>query len=201
MNRETDYDRIPGGAKRYWDNGQCTGSPYCQPRCPRYIDKEGTPVTIRPYQDHDHEQLVEMYVNLDPVHRTMGIPPTRREQIEEWVSGLATKDVNLVALAHNRIIGHTVVASTDDPEFVVFVHQAYHDRGVGTELTKQAIAYAATKGFDTIYLTVEAANRRAIHVYKKLGFEFTDDRRPELEMELELGKQIAKTVQQVPAEQ
>ncbi|MBE6753108.1 MAG: GNAT family N-acetyltransferase [Ruminococcaceae bacterium] len=46
----------------------------------------------------------------------------------------------------------------------------YRDKGIGTKLMKHAMAVAYWRGFRTIRLDCRASNKRALHVYKKLGF-------------------------------
>ncbi len=53
----------------------------------------------------------------------------------------------------------------------------YRDRGIGTRLMEHALTHAKEYGFTEIRLECRAANKRALHVYSKLGFRRTGYRR------------------------
>lgn len=197
-----------GTACDSWDNTGCVGTPFCPPRCPRYVDAEGTPYVIRLFESDDLASLVEMYETIESESRTMGLPPTGRPAIEAWLERLADRGWNLLAVHGDRVVGHVGVAPTDadDPQFVIFVHHEYQNRGLGTELVNHTVAYAADRDYDALTLSVSRGNRRAIHVYKNVGFELEDggDRLTagdlDLEMRLPLSAPIADRVRLPPAE-
>jgi len=80
----------------------------------------------------------------------------------------------------------------------VFVHPDFHNRGIGTELCKQAAAAAVNAGCETLMLHVEQKNRAAIAVYERLGFEIVDGEFG-LEMMLSLDDTTKRDVCQPPA--
>lgn len=182
-----------------WDSSECTGTPHCPPRCPRFFDRTGTPLLIRPLRAGDRASVVEMYEAIEST--TLGLPPDRRDRLVEWLSDIRERGWNLVAIDGERVVGHIGVVPEDAaaPEIVVFVHEAYHDRGIGTELVKQAIAHAADRDHERLTLTVERRNRRAIAVYSNVGFERVDGR-GDLEMALSLDAPVTEAVQQPPAD-
>lgn len=184
-----------------WDNGDCTGTPHCPPRCPRFFDRTGAPLLVRPLRETDRASLVRMYGAIEST--TLGLPPDRRDRLVAWLSDLRERGWNLVALDGERVVGHIGVVPEDDaaPEIVVFVHETYHGRGIGTELVKQAIAHAADgdHGHEALTLTVERRNRRAIAVYSNVGFERVDGW-GDLEMLLPLDDPVAAAVQRPPAD-
>lgn len=189
-----------------WNNADCVGTEHCPPRCPRFFDGAGVPLVIRPFEPGDMTALVEMYAAIDDESRTMGLPPTDRAGIEAWLSRLTESGWNLIAFDGDRAVGHVGVAPAGAraPEFVIFVHQAYQGRGLGTELVKQTVAYAADDGYETLTLSVSKGNRRAIQVYRNVGFESAEDPLApgvELEMRLPLSAPIADLVRLPPAAQ
>jgi RimJ/RimL family protein N-acetyltransferase len=191
-----------------WDNSACVGTASCPPRCPRYLDQEGTAYLIRPYEPDDRDRLVEMYESLGSTSRTMGLPPSSRAAIEDWLDGLVDRGWNLVAREGDRTVGHVGVApaGADDPQFVIFVHDDRQNRGLGTELVYHTVAYAADREYDALTLSVASGNRRAIHVYRNVGFEPAEaDGGPiggaiDLEMRLPLDGAVAERVRLPPAE-
>ncbi|MDZ7701425.1 MAG: GNAT family N-acetyltransferase [Halobacteriales archaeon] len=197
-----------GAACDCWDNAECVGTEYCPPRCPRYVDQEEAAYVIRPAGPGDLDALVDMYETIEAESRTMGLPPSGRPAIEQWLEGLAERGWNLVAFRGDRAVGHVGVApaEAEDPQFVIFVHQDCQNRGLGTELVNQTVAYAADREYDALTLSVSRGNRRAVHVYKNVGFELEGDGDRftagdlDLEMRLPLSAPIADQVRLPPAE-
>ncbi|RQH02359.1 GNAT family N-acetyltransferase [Natrarchaeobius oligotrophus] len=177
-----------------WDNGDCTGTPFCPPRCPRFVDGEGEPMLVEPAREDDYYPLVKMYDEMGAQEQTMGIPPLTRNKVEEWIQRLYRRGWNLVAKHDDRVVGHVGVTPTDsdEPQFVIFVAPGYQNRGIGSELMKHVIAYASDRGYDALTLDVARENRRAITVYKNVEFEVTDSKAGEVEMALSLEKSIAE---------
>lgn len=185
-----------------WDPSDCEGTAHCPPRCPRFVDDAGVPLVIRPYEESDFDALVEMYADLDEESRTMGLPPERRPAIEEWLRGLVDGGWNLVARRGDRVVGHVGVApdEADTPQFVVFVHDEFQGRGVGGELLRQLVAYAADRDHEGLHLDVSKDNRRAISVYDAIGFDVRERSPCDVAMELSLDRPIADRVRRPPAD-
>lgn len=182
-----------------WNNSECEGTTHCPPRCPRFVDDEGVPALIRPYDPDHRDALSELYDAIDD--STMGLPPERRDNRERWIDRLLNQGWNLIATVDDRVAGHIVVAPADtvDPEFVVFVRPGFRDRGIGTELLKQVLAYAGDRDHDELNLNVSTKRHRAIAVYEKVGFNVTDVRRMDLEMHLLLEESLVTAARLPPA--
>lgn len=185
-----------------WDNSACEGTRFCPPRCPRVTDDDGTPLLVRPYQPSDFDSLVAMYEAFDGSATTMGLPPFARPRIREWISKLTDDGWNLVAAIGDRIVGHVAVTPVDavEPKFVVFVHTDFHDRGIGTELLEQLVAYADDRAHDALTLSVATDNHRAITVYENVGFETIDQSELNATMRLRLVPPLTDRVRRPPAE-
>ncbi|MFC7045891.1 GNAT family N-acetyltransferase [Halobacteriaceae archaeon GCM10025711] len=188
-----------GVACSAWDHSGCEGTPYCPPRCPRFVDKYGAALIVRPLEPADRDQLVAMYLDFPHEHRSMGLPPANRKQVERWVDRLVERGRNFVAV-DDAVVGHAVYSPTtaDVPEFAVFVHPDSHDLGIGSELTRHAIAYAASEGHEALCLDVQRDNHRAIHVYRRLGFEEVESPGVDVTMRLSLSHPTAAQVQLAP---
>jgi len=161
-----------------WAPDECEGSPHCPPRCPRFVDKIGDTWTVEPAGAADRDALSAMYRDFDPEERAQGLPPLGEDRIDSWLDGLLADGCNFVARSGDRVVGHSAYVASDDaePELAVFVHQEFQGRGIGTELCRHLIATAAAADRDALVLEVEPANRRAIAVYEKLGFERVGER-------------------------
>ncbi|MFC4407489.1 GNAT family N-acetyltransferase [Haloarchaeobius iranensis] len=186
-----------------WNVDGCEGTTHCPPRCPRFVGKHGTNYLIQPIPaaDDTPEELVEMYLDYPQEHRSMGLPPISERGIRDWLRTLHARGTNLLAWDGERVVGHTGFAPHDgeEPEFLVYVDPASHGRGLGTELTRHAIAYAAAAGHRALRLNVANENRTAIAVYRKLGFQVADRAAVELEMRLPLDGPTAVESQLAPA--
>jgi len=165
----TDHDRD----RDYWVPAECEGSVHCPPRCPRFVDREGASWVVRPVRQADTEALVEVYDDFAPGERAQGVPPRKRSRIESWVDDLVTDGCNFVVVDGDSIVGHALYTPTDDdePEFAVFVHQDYQNRGIGTEVSKHVLVTAAVADRTALTLLVEPSNHAAVRLYEKLGFE------------------------------
>lgn len=141
-----------------------------------FRDEKGAQVRLTPLLAQDRESLVEMYCSYPAEHRSLDLPPRGREAIEEWLSTLLDEGRNFVAKIEGDVVGHAAYTPLvyEEADFVGYVHPTYHDRGIGTSLVQHAIQHAASEGFDSIASSVQRNNRRAIHVYKKIGFEELD---------------------------
>lgn len=134
--------------------------------------------------------LSEMYRRFRPKECSQGLPPAAQGRCEEWVRGLLSETCNLVAVAEGRVVGHAALLEIESGrvgEFLIFVHQDDQNRGIGTALTRAAIELAKAFGYSRLWLTVEALNPRAIHVYERSGFRLVGPRETEREMVADLG--------------
>ena len=197
-----DRSEAVGVACGGWDYTNCEGTKYCPPRCPRFIDSDGTAVLIRPYESDHWDTLVQMYEEIDTDSRTLGLLPSSHERIENWLDHLTLNGWNLVALAADDVIGHIAAAPLDDeePHVVVFVHQAYQNQGIGTELIRQLIAHADDRVHDALVLTVAAENERARAVYSNIGFNVSERLVTEITMRFPIEESIATQVRRPPTE-
>ncbi|RLI75619.1 GNAT family N-acetyltransferase [Archaeoglobales archaeon] len=141
-------------------------------------DRKGNLILIRPYNhERDKVKLIDMYATFSPDNRCLGLPPTTTTAIENWIEFLVNHGFNVVAEHDRRIVGHLVIVPTKDckkVDLTIFIHQDYQNRGIGQEMMKIIIDYCRKKGFEGVMLVTERTNSRAIHVYKKLGFQVVD---------------------------
>lgn len=151
-------------------------------------DKDGVPVTVRPYTPDDRAALERFYREFEPKRVAQGLPPATPERIREWLSSVLSGGTHLVAL-RDGLIGHAFVVPTAREgvgEYAVFLHEAHRGRGLGTELNKVAVKTAREAGLKVLWLSVEPRNRRAIRSYEKAGFHFVPETVYSIEPEMEL---------------
>jgi RimJ/RimL family protein N-acetyltransferase len=137
--------------------------------------KDSRIVTVRPYESDDFESVVSMFQQLSREALRYGLPPYDRPWLERKVSGL-DGGIMLLVLDRKRVVGVATISAPSNPrrggvgEFVTYIHQDYHGKGLGTFLTKTILEEARRKGFHRITLQVIADNVGAIKAYERAGF-------------------------------
>lgn len=185
-----------------WNHSDCRGAEGCPPRCPRFIDKQGTPLLIRTGAEGEFETLVGFYDDYPSRHRSMSLPPLTRPQVERWVEKVIENGRSILAFHDGRLVGHVAFLPADqqEPELIVFIDSPYQDSGLGTELCRQAMAYAADDGHPALRLHVDADNEIALAVYNSLGFVEIDREGKRIEMRVALDSDLVSKVQAPPAD-
>jgi RimJ/RimL family protein N-acetyltransferase len=193
--------RLATAGDNGWDNSACTGSSYCPPRCPRFVDTEGDKWILRPAGEHDLDRLVAFYEDFGPADRSMGIPPATDHRRRSWIETLLAEGYNIVAEGAEGLVGHVAYTPAEDdrPELAVFVHPDRQNRGIGTELCAQAAAAAVEADRAALELHVDQRNRAAVAVYRRLGFEVVNADQT-MQMALELDESVAANVCTPPGE-
>lgn len=142
------------------------------------LDKKGSPFEVQAYGAEDYSFLEGMYDSFSPKAKYQGMPPLKKETRRKWIEKLLDSGENLLAWRGDRVIGHVVVipdTRVEDGEFLIFVHQADQNRGVGTQLAQSVLEKAKDLGLKKIWLMVGAYNFTAIRLYKKCGFDFYEN--------------------------
>ncbi len=139
--------------------------------------KDDRTVRIREFRIEDKEKLFEMYESLSDEAVRWALPPYTRERIERgWLSNLQNL-IAMVALYNDKIVGHTQIYKfphsrrKGTSDLVIYLHQDFHNVGLGTAMLTKLIELAKKEGLHRIGLHVTADNKPAIHLYKKLGFK------------------------------
>ncbi len=149
-----------------------------------YEDKTGEIILVTRYVPDEKENLIRMYENFDVERRCCGLPPVGRRAIESWIDYLDSRGYSFIGKLGDKVIGHiTVVPENDGAEFAIFVHQDYEDRGIGGELIRFAEKFLLDKGIKKLNAMTERTNRRALEIYRHLGFQIvkTDNQHVYLE--------------------
>jgi len=173
---DADRDGRGGARRESGDHTDRTGAVTDPPRQPQFVDKEGTRWTLRQADEADLDRLVALYDAFGDADRAQGIPPAVEHRRRSWIEMLLEEGYNIVAEGDGRVVGHIVYTPLEDacPELAIFVHPAFHDRGIGTELCRRLVASAAAADREALELFVELRNRAAISVYRRVGFETVD---------------------------
>lgn len=140
-------------------------------------DRSGGVFEIVECLPEDYQPLMEMYSVFSPKPASQGLPPADRGVCEKWVRELLEMGENVVALKERKVIGHgALIPDTKgrSAEFVIFVHQAFRNRGIGTQLSAFALEKAKSLGLESVWLTVSVTNSVAMRLYQRLGFQYCD---------------------------
>jgi RimJ/RimL family protein N-acetyltransferase len=140
------------------------------------------PVRIRAARPYDAAALLELKHQLDRETAFMMYEPDERDSpVRDLAAELASlgrsaNSVILLAELADQLIGYVQLTggslrrsrATAYVVIGVLAHAA--GRGTGTELLRQAKAWAAARGLHRLELTVMAHNTRAIRLYERMGF-------------------------------
>ena len=147
-----------------------------------FTAKNGKKVDFRPKQSGDTEMLWKMFSTLSEKSLSNLVPPFTRERIESWTSNINYDEVlTIVAVIkeknEQRIVGLTSLKFNPQEifrhkaELSITVHDDYQNMGLGTAMLKHLLDIAKMKKLRKVWLHVNTDNYRAVHVYKKAGFE------------------------------
>jgi GNAT superfamily N-acetyltransferase len=150
--------------------------------------RKGRILVVREYAGEDYQALVEMYREFEPKREAQGLPPPDLPRIDRWLRDLEPKSRWVIASSHGRIVGHAILCPISGiaVEFTIFVFQGFRGEGLGTLLAQRALYVAGMLGFKHVYLTTEFSNVAAVRLYRKLGFQVTNNLGEECEMKLDL---------------
>ena len=138
--------------------------------------KDGLQVILSEYTSDDFDKVVDLFGSLSPEALRWGTPPYTREVIERWMQEIKNKIV-LVAHFQNKIIGYCMIHGSSRPQykgirdFMIYIHQDFQNKGLGSTMTSMAVKLAKDEGLHRIELEVVTDNKIAVHIYEKTGFK------------------------------
>ncbi len=155
----------------------------------RFKAKDGREVILRTPKWEDLNDLME-YINslVDEGAEIARDHKVTREEEADWLGrklALLEKgeELSLVAEVDGKVVANSEITklrgySRHVGGLGISIKKGYRDIGIGTEMLKTLIAQAKKMDLKILTLSVFSTNKRAIHVYKKVGFKETG-RRPE----------------------
>jgi len=152
--------------------------------------ESGKRVDFRPVQSRDTEMLWRMFSTLSERSLSNLAPPFTRERVERWTSNIDyDKILTIVAVVEEkgeqRIVGSASLSinqreiSRHTAELGIAVHDDYQNIGIGTAMLRHLLGIARVKKLRKLWLLVNTDNDRAVHIYKKAGFEIEGKLRDE----------------------
>lgn len=144
--------------------------------------RNGERVLIRKFRRTDGEALYEFFTKgLSPEsQRLYSVQPLDRNLVNAVVSEADAPDVlRLVAFRGDKIVGYAYwrqqLFNPKMPLLSIAVADGHQGLGLGQALMELLIEGAKLRGMEGIELHVFKHNRRAIALYRKLGFEIVGD--------------------------
>ena len=150
----------------------------------RFTAKDGRTVTLRTPRWEDLDDLMEFINSLVEEGADIGLnQKVARGEEAEWLGkrlALLDRDeeFSLVAEVDGKVVANSEITrragySRHVGGLGIAIRKSYRDVGIGTEVLKTLVCQAKVMGLKILTLTVFSSNRRAVHVYEKLGFEET----------------------------
>jgi putative acetyltransferase len=137
--------------------------------------KDGRSILLREAMSDDIDRLTDFYKSLSEEVLIYGLPPYDRTRVERFLSGLG-RDIIVLALDHEKVVGHlqifvyTLQRLKGIGELIIYLHQDYLNKGLGTHMMTFALELVRRKGLHRVFLQVVKDNTRAVHLFKKMGF-------------------------------
>jgi RimJ/RimL family protein N-acetyltransferase len=137
--------------------------------------KDGRSILLREAVSDDIDRLTDFYTSLSDEVLIYSLPPYDRARVERCLSGLG-RDIIVLALDDEKIVGHLQIFVYTLPrlkgvgELIIYLHQDYLNKGLGTGMMTFALDLSRRKGLHRISLQVVRDNKRAIRLFEKMGF-------------------------------
>jgi RimJ/RimL family protein N-acetyltransferase len=147
----------------------------------RFNVKDGRNVILRTPRWRDLDDLLELINSLVDEKTEIYVTQkfTREAEAELLLKVLSrlkkVEQFFLVAEVDKKVVGSSdfqVQGGTDEDVGVIgiVVRNGYRNLGIGTEIVKTLLEQAAFFGLRTVTVNAFPTNKRAIHVYEKVGF-------------------------------
>lgn len=141
---------------------------------PAHAAYEG--VLVRQREARDLEALVQMFNQ--PLCRRGMVSDSfaSADALDAWLRSNGTDNFECVATIDHRAIALAALFPCLETQrhaawMIVFVHDDYQNRGIGTLLMSVLVTTAHAMGVSRIQLMVVSDNERAIALYRKFDFE------------------------------
>jgi GNAT superfamily N-acetyltransferase len=142
------------------------------------------PVTIRAYEDADHEAVVALFTR---INRELA-PPDMRERFEEYIATSISRELSQlrdifseakrnafwVVAIHGQVVGMFGIenCSEDSTELRrMYLDRSYRGRGIAQRMLQCAEARARELGFSKMILSTAEIQEAALAFYRKCEYQ------------------------------
>jgi len=137
-----------------------------------YKLNDGREIIIRAIQSSDKAQLIQFYESLSANTLRWITPPNsgdleQRFRYPEYFIGLVT-------VHDGDVCGYGEIIKDSEKyegELQIHIHQDYQGVGLGTSMMIMLVKEATEKSLHGVNLKVAAENRKAVHLFRKFGFQ------------------------------
>ena len=176
--------------------------PSIRPYPSRYVGEsklnDGTPVVIRPIRPEDEPLMVEFHHTLS--ERSVYMRYFHWMKLDQRITHARLprmcfidydRQMALVAENQGKILGVARLVRSplaNDGEVAVIISDAWHSRGLGSQLTERLVEFARDEKVARLNASVLYENRPMLRILEKLGFKLIPSSDPEtVEATMELG--------------
>jgi len=151
----------------------------------RFSAKDGREVILRRLRWEDLDDCIELINSLvaEGANIAKNEKVTREEEIE-WLAGALSRmergeEVYITAEIDGKVVGNSEIGrrlggyDKHVGTIGIAIKKGFRDIGVGTEMMNALIKQGREMSLKVLTLTAFANNKRAIHLYQKLGFQKT----------------------------
>ena len=146
-----------------------------------FIARNSREVVLRTPRWEDLDDLLELINSLvdEKAEITRTDKVSREEEIDFLSKALCRLEKDetfyLVAEVNGKVVAISEIGRRSGYEkhvgvIGIVIRNGFRDLVIGTEMMKTLVEYAQKMGLKVLTLTAFASNRRAIHVYEKIGF-------------------------------
>lgn len=138
--------------------------------------KDGREVKLRFLKADDKNELFQMFSSMSDDALEWSMAPYTIDVIQRWISNLQNL-IPLIAEYGKKVVGYAAIYRFPAPrrkgvgDFGIYLHQDFHNVGLGTAMTERVLQLARTEKMHKIELGVVADNKIAIRLYKNFGFK------------------------------
>jgi acetyltransferase len=148
---------------------------------------KGTELLIRPLRPDDEDALAKMLKHVTPDDVRLRFFNPRKTMDRALIARLTQLDyardmafvaidpVNHAILGVVRLMGD---ANRENGEFAILIRSDHQQQGLGTELMRRLLSFAALEGYHRIHGSVLSENRNMLDFCKGLGFELRQSAEP-----------------------
>ena len=133
--------------------------------------------TIRAVNSEDYQDIYELSTFPSVVRETLQLPYVSLDKRKDWLSNMSPDEYMLVAEVDGKVVGSIGIRGGKDrlahvAGLGMSVRDDYQNRGIGTALMRAILDMTDNwLNIRRVELDVYTDNLRAVHLYKKLGFE------------------------------
>ena len=138
---------------------------------------------IRAANSEDYQDIYELSTFPGVVRETLQLPYVSLDKRRDWLSNMSPDEYMLVAEVDGSVVGSIGIRRGKDrlahvAGLGMSVRDDYQNRGIGTALMRAILDMTDNwLNIRRVELDVYTDNLRAVHLYKKFGFEIEGVRR------------------------